>query len=55
MSSIRVLVVEDFAPFVQFIRSTLAEKPDLQVICEVAERPGSGSESGRTAAGSGPP
>jgi hypothetical protein len=30
MSSIRVLVVEDFAPFVQFIRQTLAEKPDLQ-------------------------
>ena len=37
MSSIRILVVEDFAPFRQFIHSTLAERPDLQVICEVAD------------------
>jgi DNA-binding NarL/FixJ family response regulator len=37
VSSIRVLVVEDIAPFVQFIRSTLAKRPDLQVICEVAD------------------
>jgi DNA-binding NarL/FixJ family response regulator len=34
MSPIRVLVVEDFAPFRQFVRSTLAKRPDLQVICE---------------------
>jgi DNA-binding NarL/FixJ family response regulator len=33
----RVLVVEDFAPFRQFIRSTLVERADLQVICEVAD------------------
>jgi len=37
MSSIRVLVGEDFAPFGQFIRSRLAKMPDLQVICEVAD------------------
>jgi len=37
MPPIRVLVVEDFAPFVQFIRSALAKRPDLQVICEVAD------------------
>ncbi len=35
--STRVLVVEDFAPFRQFIRSTLVERADLQVICEVAD------------------
>jgi DNA-binding NarL/FixJ family response regulator len=33
----RVLVVEDFAPFLQVIRSRLAERPDVQVICEVAD------------------
>jgi DNA-binding NarL/FixJ family response regulator len=37
MSSIRVLVVEDFAPFRQFIRSRLQKMPDLQVICEVPD------------------
>jgi len=37
MSSIRLLVVEDFAPFRKFIRSTLGERADLQVICEVAD------------------
>jgi DNA-binding NarL/FixJ family response regulator len=37
MSSIRLLVVEDFAPFRQFIRSTLGERADLQIICEVAD------------------
>jgi DNA-binding NarL/FixJ family response regulator len=35
--STRVLVVEDFPPFRQFIRSTLVERADLQVICEVAD------------------
>ena len=33
----RVLVVEDFAPFLQIIRSSLAEMPDVQVIGEVAD------------------
>ena len=37
MSFMRVLVVEDFAPFWQVIRSTLAERPDVQVIGEVAD------------------
>ncbi len=37
MSSIRILVVEDFALFRQFIRSTLGQRADLQVICEVAD------------------
>ena len=37
MSFMRVLVVEDFAPFLQVIRSTLAERPDVQVIGEVAD------------------
>ena len=33
----RVLLVEDFAPFSRFIRSTLADRPDVQVIDEVAD------------------
>ena len=37
MSLMRVLVVEDFSPFCQFVRSTLAERPDVQVIGEVAD------------------
>ena len=37
MPSLRVLVVEDFAPFSQFIRSTLAERLDVQVIGEASD------------------
>jgi DNA-binding NarL/FixJ family response regulator len=37
MSPMRVLVVEDFAPFLQVIRSTLAERLDVQIISEVAD------------------
>jgi DNA-binding NarL/FixJ family response regulator len=37
MASVRILVVEDFAPFRQFVCSTLRERPDLQVICEVSD------------------
>ena len=37
MSSVRVLVVEDFEPFRQFIASTLQKNPELQVICEVSD------------------
>ena len=37
MSSIRILVVEDFAPFRQFIHSTLGERTDSQVICEAVD------------------
>ncbi len=37
MSRVRVLVVEDFVPFRQFISSRLATRRDLQVICEVSD------------------
>jgi len=37
VSSIRVLVVEDFLPFRRFVCSTLGKKPELQVICEVSD------------------
>ena len=37
MSPMRVLVVEDFEPFLQVVRSTLAARPDVQVIGEVAD------------------
>jgi len=37
MSSVRVLVVEDFLPFRQFVCSTLGKRDDLQVICEVSD------------------
>lgn len=36
-SSIRVLVVEDFAPFRSFICSTLGKRPSLQVVGEVSD------------------
>ena len=31
------MVVEDFAPFCQFICKTLAKCPNLQIICEVSD------------------
>ncbi len=34
---IRILVVDDFPAFRQFISSTLAENRELQVICEVSD------------------
>ena len=37
LSSVRVLVVEDFAPFRKFICSTLGKRPNLRVICEVSD------------------
>jgi DNA-binding NarL/FixJ family response regulator len=37
MSSIRVLVVEDYEPFQRFICSTLEAMPELQVICTVSD------------------
>jgi DNA-binding NarL/FixJ family response regulator len=37
MASMCVLVVEDFAPFRQFVCSTLAERRDVQIIGEVAD------------------
>ena len=36
-SIVRVLVVDDYAPFRQFVRSTLDQKPDLQVIGEASD------------------
>ena len=36
-SLIRVLVVEDYEPFRRFVRSTLAERPALQIVCEVTD------------------
>jgi DNA-binding NarL/FixJ family response regulator len=37
MSQVRVLIVEDFLPFRQFICSMLGKMRDLQVICEVSD------------------
>jgi DNA-binding NarL/FixJ family response regulator len=37
MSLLRVLVVEDFAPFRRFICSTLERRCDLKVVCEVSD------------------
>jgi DNA-binding NarL/FixJ family response regulator len=37
MSLVRVLVVEDFAPFRQFICNTLAKSPNLHIIGEVSD------------------
>jgi DNA-binding NarL/FixJ family response regulator len=37
MSSLRVLVVEDFSPFRRIICSTLEKRPELQVICEASD------------------
>jgi DNA-binding NarL/FixJ family response regulator len=37
VSAITILVVEDFEPFRQFISATLIRRPDLQIICEVAD------------------
>ena len=37
MSSLRVLVVDDYEPFRRFIGSTLAKRPDLQVVGEASD------------------
>jgi DNA-binding NarL/FixJ family response regulator len=37
MSLIRVLVVEDFAPFRELIGSIIAQKTNLRVVCEVCD------------------
>jgi DNA-binding NarL/FixJ family response regulator len=34
---VRVLIVEDFVPFRQFVSSTLATKPELQVVGEASD------------------
>jgi DNA-binding NarL/FixJ family response regulator len=37
LPSVRILVVDDFEPFRRFVRSTLQEKTELQVIREVSD------------------
>jgi hypothetical protein len=37
VSSVRILVVEDFEPFRRFISSTLEKNYDLQVVAEVSD------------------
>jgi DNA-binding NarL/FixJ family response regulator len=37
LSSVGVLVVEDFEPFRRFVTSTLQQKPELEVLCEVSD------------------
>lgn len=37
VSFVRVLVAEDYAPFRQFVCSTLGERPELQIVCEVSD------------------
>src|SRR5580700_1259690 len=37
MSSVRVLVVEDFEPFRRFVCSRVGDTSELQVICEVSD------------------
>jgi DNA-binding NarL/FixJ family response regulator len=39
LASIRVLVVDDFAPFREFVRLILAERPELEVIGEASDGP----------------
>jgi len=37
VSSVRVLVAEDFDTFRRFVCSKLDERPDLQIVCEVSD------------------
>jgi len=37
ISLVRILLAEDFVPFRRFIRSTLSQRPNLQVVCEVCD------------------
>jgi len=37
MSSVRVLVVEDYEPFRRFVRSTLGKRTDLQIVGEASD------------------
>lgn len=46
MSSVRVLVVDDYEPFRRFVCSTLCQRPALQIICEASD----GAEAVRRAA-----
>ena len=46
MSSVRVLVVDDYEPFRRFVCSTLCQRPALQIICKASD----GAEAVRRAA-----
>jgi DNA-binding NarL/FixJ family response regulator len=37
VSSVRILVVEDYVSFRRFIRSTLEQRPELRVVCEASD------------------
>jgi len=37
MSSVRVLVVDDYEPFRRFVCSTLGKRPEMQIVCEVSD------------------
>src|SRR5208283_340238 len=37
MSTFRVLVVDDYEPFRRFVCSTLAKKPELQIVAEASD------------------
>lgn len=37
MSSVRVLVVDDYEPFRRFVRSTLGKRPDLKIVREASD------------------
>jgi DNA-binding NarL/FixJ family response regulator len=37
MSSVRILLVDDFEPWRRFVSSTLKNRPELQVLCEVSD------------------
>jgi DNA-binding NarL/FixJ family response regulator len=39
LASIRVLVVDDFEPFREVVRLTLAERPELEIIGEASDGP----------------
>ena len=39
MSSVRVLVVDDYEPFRRFVRSTLGKRPELQIVREASDGP----------------
>src|SRR5437763_16442664 len=36
-STIRILVVDDYEPFRQFVRLTLGKKPELEIVAETAD------------------
>jgi DNA-binding NarL/FixJ family response regulator len=37
VSSVRVLVVDDYEPFRRFVRSTLGKRPDLKIVREASD------------------